>query len=236
VAWNSLNNTNVEELKALGKELNGASINDILVSALTRSLGQYGRQQNSLAPDVLRGACWVALAPLKHVYTDFSEVPLVWGNKSLGACYLRFPIASNKTGMESLEEVKSQTADPSLPVEAMVGSKLLKLIGWLPRWIGRAVWNIASNNVSLSMSNLPGPQFPMQWCGAPISRMFFFVPATGTVSLFVTIATFDGDIAVGLGGDGAIFNQEALEEISGKLFQAEIQEMKAAIGKMDNLV
>lgn len=239
VAWSSLQQcASVEDLKALGRDMNGASINDIFVTALTRALAKYGEQQPGIAtssrttvgpPEAIRGACWVALAPLKHIYTDFSEVPLVWGNNSLGACYLKFPLAS-MSDLESLEQVKEQTADPALPIEAMVGSKLIKLVGWLPRWIGRSIWNTATNNVSLSMSNIPGPQFGLKWCGASISRMLFFVPPTGTVSLFVTIATFDGEIAVGMGGDGSVFDHDALQKISGELFQAEIREMKATVG------
>merc|ERR1719261_1164701 len=102
-------------------------------------------------------------------------------------------------------------------------------MGWLPAWLGRLVWNTTTNKVSVSMSNVPGPQFAMKWCGGPVSRMLFFVPPTGTVSLFATIATLNGDVTVGLGGDAAVFSDETLEKIAGRYFEEEIKNLQRLV-------
>lgn len=234
VAWNSLRSGSVEDLKKLGKALGGATINDILLSALTGALRSYAEQSPSggQVSDEVTTAVWVSLSPLRHMYTDFSELPLRWGNATLGACYMPLGVgpAHRRSGpRETLEHLRRSTGDPALMVEAGVATKLMSLFGWLPPVISRPVWVASTNKITVSMSNVPGPQFPMSWLGMPVRNMLFFVPPTGTVSVFVTIASFNGEVTVGMGVDGTLLEPEALEQITGKLFEEEIRKLRDAV-------
>jgi len=233
VTWNELKAANVADLKALGKELNGATINDILISALAGALRKYTETTPDAGlPADLTACTWVSLSPLKHIYTDFDQLPLRWGNSTLGAVYIKLPIGPDHgqcSTHETMELLRKSTGDPALMLEAGTATKLLSMMGWLPRLAAAPVWGPLANKVSVSMSNVPGPQFPLEWCSVPVRNMMFFVPPTGTISLFVTIATWDGQIIVGMGVDGTLMSQEALSSIAGELFEAEIRQLQQKV-------
>merc|ERR1712039_198366 len=87
-------------------------------------------------------------------------------------------------------------------------------LGILQRLVGMLLWGPIANRVSVSMSNVPGPQFPLEWCSIPVDKMMFLLPPTGRISLFLTIATWDGKASVGMAVDGTLLSQEALRRIS----------------------
>lgn len=86
--------------------------------------------------------------------------------------------------------------------------------------------NAIAYKTTVSMSNIPGPQFPLAFLQCPVERMFFFVSPQGTVGHFVTIFTFDGKISVSISSDSALLNQEEARAITGKLFLEELQELR----------
>lgn len=234
VAWSTLKNSTVSSLKDLGKSLNGATINDILLAALAGALRRHSAASPTqcLANDLT--ACgWVSQSPLKHIYTDFDEVPFKWGNSTLGAFYVALPVGANRQGMSSIDALNSlreTTNNPALMVEAGVATKLLGMFGWLPFCVGKMLWGPLANKVSVSMSNVPGPQFETEWCGNKVRRMLFFVPPSGSISLFCTIATWNGEVNVGMGIDSSLLGQDALRSITGEHFEAEIEELRRQVG------
>jgi len=233
VAWNTLPGVSVADLKQVGAQLGGASVNDLLCSALSSALRSYC--QSSLLPrDRPRGdptaAVWVSCAPLKHMYASFDEVPLVWGCGSLGVVYIPLPVGTRYGDVspgETLHILRQRTSSPALELEAFVAHLLQSAIGALPRPVGGLVWRLVANTVTVSMSNLPGPQFPLRWCGAPVRSMLFFVPPTGTLSLFVTIATWNGAVNIGMAMDAALLGHEKLSDITGRYFEDEIAALRS---------
>merc|ERR1711920_185607 len=134
---------------------------------------------------------------------DLDELPLKWGNRTLGAVYIPLPMGELGS-KETLEAMRAHTNHPSLPIEAGTASMLMDLIGWFPPAVMRPLWPALAFKSTISMSNVPGPQFPLEWCGMPIRTMMFFVPPTGTLSVFVTMATYNGELSVGMSADGAL--------------------------------
>jgi len=230
VAWSTLKNSTVANLKELGKSLNNATINDILLAALAGALRLHAEAtQTQCLPNDVTACAWVSQSPLKHVYADFNEVPFKWGNSTLGAFYIPLPVGMNRgrvQARDALDMLRKDTTNPSLMVEAATATKLIGLFGWLPKCVGKMLWGPLANKVSVSMSNVPGPQFAMEWCGNPVQYMIFFVPPTGSISLFVTIATMKGEVNVGMGVDATLLDQEALRALTGKLFEEEIEELR----------
>jgi hypothetical protein len=169
------------------------------------------------------------LRPLSHIYKDFDESPLKWGNRTLGAVYIPLPMGELGS-KETLETMRVHTNDPSLPIEAGVGSMLMHVMGWLPPAIMKPLWPALAYKSTISMSNVAGPQFPLEWCGMPTRSMMFFVPPTGILSVFVTMQTYNGELSVGMSADGELLTQEALEQIVGELFEHEIVKLRDAVG------
>ena len=73
--------------------------------------------------------------------------------------------------------------------------------------------NAIAYKTTVSMSNMPGPQFPLTFLECPVERMFFFVSPQGTVGIFVTIFTFDGKVAVSISADSSLLDAEEADEV-----------------------
>jgi len=239
-AWKTLRSSgcSVEQLKVIGKTVGGpgCTINDILMTVLTGALSEYARGQSSRhqggapVPQEVTACVWVSLSPLSHVYKDFDELPLKWGNSTLGGVYI--PLPMEKLGSkETLERMRAHTNDPSLPIESGVASMLMHLIGWMPPAIMKPLWPVVAYKSTVSMSNVPGPHFPLEWCGMPLRTMLFFVPPAGILSVFVTMITYNGELSVGMSADGTLLTQEALEQIVGELFEHEIAKLRDEAGR-----
>jgi len=211
----------------------GATVNDVLLAALGGAFRRYianlGAGQQAIPKDIT--ACiWVSLSPLNHVYKSFEEVPLKWGNSTLGTVYVKLPLtmpssAGLKNIPEGVRDMRERTGAPELALESVIAMQILRWLGVLPKLLIRPLWHILSNKISCSTSNVPGPPFHMKWCGSPVQSINFFVPPQGTVSVFATIVTYDGSISIGLSSDPAVMNADELEQISGMLFEAELNEM-----------
>lgn len=230
-SYHEVTGASVEDLKAAAGAISEATINDVLLVALNGALQRFAQQkardQREL-PGEINTTMWVSLNPMNHVYKDFSEVPLKWGNAKLAACYLSLPIVSShgRPFNAALHDMHQITTDPGLMVEAMVGTTILKVLGCLPAAVLSPVWVTLANKVSMSMSNVPGPQFSFEFLGTPVRALVFFVPPTGTVSCFFTLITLNGKVIVGMGADPSCLTHEELSLITGPLFEAEVARLK----------
>jgi diacylglycerol O-acyltransferase len=236
-AWHTLRNIAVQDLKDFGRSEagGGATINDILLTALGGALRRYCSAASAaesaapLVPEEITACIWVARAPLAHVYKDFDEVPLKWGNSTLGACYIKIPLheptSANGPVPAALADMKVRTSAPELMIQALLATKFLGMFGVGPRVLMRPLWRLMCNKISISTSNVPGPSFDLAWCGAAIDQMVFFVPPTGTISVFLTVMTYAGKVTVGMGADGALLSPHALKQITGEFFEAELIRM-----------
>eukprot|EP00617_Octactis_speculum_P010686 CAMPEP_0185776608 /NCGR_PEP_ID=MMETSP1174-20130828/86340_1 /TAXON_ID=35687 /ORGANISM="Dictyocha speculum, Strain CCMP1381" /LENGTH=188 /DNA_ID=CAMNT_0028464639 /DNA_START=38 /DNA_END=601 /DNA_ORIENTATION=- len=184
----------VSDVKVAGREeLAGASINDVLLTILAGGIQRFGAAKSSsdagnrsknMMPPSLQAVMWVSLNPLKHVYTSLKELPLIWGNAGLGACYLNLP-TTPMPGTKCLKMIQEQVQVLLKSPEPLIANRMMGIFGTMPSMICAPIWKETSNKVSISMSNMPGPQFATSWCGASVEFMLFFVPPTGTVSTFV---------------------------------------------------
>jgi len=91
----------------------------------------------------------------------------------------------------------------------------------MPKGFTNLIWPTLSNKVSLSVSSLPGPTFDFEFCGSPIENVSFFVPPQGTISLFVTIMTWQGRVSVSMTSDKVTADETQLTELV-QLFTSEI--------------
>jgi len=236
-AWHTLSTIGVQDLKDFGRTENGggATVNDLLLTALGGALRRYFREASAAVtaappvPDEITACIWVSRAPIAHIYKDFDELPLKWGNSTLGACYIKIPLHEPQSdGSQlpaSLADMKSRTSAPELMIQALLATKLLGFFGVGPRVLMRPLWRMMCNKISVSTSNVPGPSFDMAWCDAPVDQMVFFVPPQGTISVFLTVITYAGKVTVGMGADGALISPQVLKKITSEFFEAELMSM-----------
>eukprot|EP00932_Pfiesteria_piscicida_P006783 SRR837773.16744.p1 GENE.SRR837773.16744~~SRR837773.16744.p1 ORF type:complete len:254 (+),score=36.45 SRR837773.16744:77-763(+) len=119
----------------------------------------------------------LALAAEAHLL-QLQGGSLSLGELYLGCCLRQVPnlVPAGEQHPGLMSTLRKSTNDPALMLEAGTATKLCAMLGWLPPCISKKVWPVVTNKVTVSMSNVPGPQFPMKWIGQPVKSMLFFVP------------------------------------------------------------
>merc|ERR1719253_882871 len=129
-------------------------------------------------------------------------------NRTLGAVYLRLPVAQDSTRAERAESVKVQSAEMKGSPEPLLAQGITALFGLLPQKLSNPIWHALSNKVTLSLSNLPGPPDNLTWCGVRMKSFYALVPPVGTISTFVLVTSYEDHIQLTLSLDGTIFSEE----------------------------
>jgi hypothetical protein len=114
--------------------------------------------------------------------------------------------------------------------EAWLGNKLIKMFGMMPRIVAAPLWKATAFKTTLSMSNVPGPQFPLAFLGEKVDRMYFFVPPMGTVGFFLTIFSFDNKVTISLSADATLLDKGKASVICARYFKEELEAMEQLFG------
>ena len=99
---------------------------------------------------------------------------------------------------------------------------ILKALPLLPARVLVPLATFLTKKTSVSMSNVPGPQFPISVGGTVVDQLCFFVAPQGYLSIFVCIMSYNDKITVGVGADSNILTAEQAREVVGPLFEAEL--------------
>lgn len=69
-------------------------MNDVLLAALAGALRRHVLEQGGGGGGVsaMKSVVWVSLQPFRDLFRPASELPLTWGDSSLGCVYLTLPI------------------------------------------------------------------------------------------------------------------------------------------------
>jgi hypothetical protein len=226
VAWQCLEHS-VNDIKAIGRPQN-QTVNDVLIAALSTTLAKLAARGKGPVPAQANMVMWCSLNPMSNLYKDLTELPLELNNRGLGAVYLQLPLASKMGPKETCAEVQKRIKKLTTSPEPFLANRIMAFFGNWPRCVGKPLWDALGNKVTLSASNMPGPQFALSWLGVPVDSWLFFVPPTGTVSTFITIFTFNGKVSFGLGVDGSLLDQASLREAVRTDMDAALRELKQA--------
>jgi WS/DGAT/MGAT family acyltransferase len=184
----------LDEVKAVGRVL-GCSVNDVLLSCVSGALGGYLAAHG----DNPTGVEIRALVPvnLRRETSDgkmgnwFGLVPLVL---PLGIAH---PLARLYEVQRRMEELKQSTLAP-------LSLGLLAFAGIVPAIVQQEILDYLANKATAVMTNLPGPQEPLTFAGAPLKQLMFWVPQSGNVSMGVSILSFAGGVQFGLITDAGL--------------------------------
>lgn len=200
VAWTPP--VSLDEVKALARR-HGATVNDVLVSALAEGLhralcqleptdGAEGRQVRALIPVDLR--------------EEGADASL--GNR-FGMVYLTLPVGP-MAPVQRLARVKARMDRLKRSAEPYVAYAILRLLGRIsPTLTSAGLW-LFSRKASLVLTNVAGPQRPVTLAGAPVDRVLFWVPQAGDIGLGVSIFSYGGEVQVGVAADTALLPEPAL--------------------------
>jgi WS/DGAT/MGAT family acyltransferase len=184
----------LEEVKAVSKALN-CSINDVLLSCVAGSIGEYLK---SLGDDVagqeIRAMIPVNLRPLEQAHklgNRFGLVPLV------------LPIGMENP-VERVYEVRRRMNALKGSTQPLLAFGLLAVAGLLIKPAQEAMLSLFGKKTTAVMTNVPGPREKLKFLGSTLEQSMFWVPQSGDIGLGVSILSYGGGVQFGVITDSTL--------------------------------
>jgi WS/DGAT/MGAT family acyltransferase len=125
-------------------------------------------------------------------------------NNRVSAMVATLP-AGTEDPVARLEAVRTQLDALKQSGQAVAGDVLTSLSGFAPPLLlalaGRLAARSPSLGVQTGVTNVPGPQQPLQTLGRRLLESFPFVPLIGNVRISIAIFSYDGGLYFGVTGD-----------------------------------
>jgi WS/DGAT/MGAT family acyltransferase len=166
----------------------GATVNDVLVAAVTGALAAYMREQDGAPADVH------ALVPV-NLRAAGEPLDADLGNR-FGLVLLALPVGTGDRVQRALE-VKRRMDAIKHGHEAPITLGILALMGLAPAPVEARLIDFFSAKGSLVLTNVPGPRRPLELTGRRLGGVLVWAPCSGSVGMSVTIFSYAGKVTVG---------------------------------------
>lgn len=182
------------DVRAVGKAL-GCSINDVLLACAAGAIGGYlaGRGDDPSGQEI-RAMVPVNLRPLEKAWqlgNRFGLVPLVL---PIGVAN---PVARVYAVRRRMSELKGS-------YQPLLAFGVLSVAGLLVKPAQHALLNLFAKKATAVMTNVPGPQEPLKFCGSTLRQTMFWVPQSGDIGMGLSILSYGGGVQFGLITDAGL--------------------------------
>jgi diacylglycerol O-acyltransferase / wax synthase len=178
----------LDDVKAVGKAL-GASVNDVLLTAVAGAIGHYLRDVGDDANGKdIRAMVPVNLRPLEEAWQ--------LGNR-FGLVPLLVPVGIANP-IERLQVVHARMTALKIGYQPLLAYGILGVSGLLNQWGQQALSNLFLDKTTAVMTNVPGPPVPIRLCGSTVLQNIAWVPSSGDVGIGVSIISYAGGVQFGL--------------------------------------
>ena len=184
----------LEGPKSLGR-LAGATLNDVLLSAMAAALRSY-QQSRGVAPVDL-----ITMVPV-NLRSPGAQLPPELGN-DFTLVYFRFPSAT-AAPLARLAETKRRMDWLKDSPEIALTHLLMEVIGRVGRGLDRTVIDFFANKALGVTTNVIGPRSQRWLAGVPVDGILGWVPGSGSHTLGVCIFTYAGTVRVGVLTDATV--------------------------------
>jgi WS/DGAT/MGAT family acyltransferase len=192
VVWSAAHSLN--EVKLAGR-LAGATVNDVLVAAVSDALARYLRNRGADPVDL------VTMIPV-NLRKPGEPLPRELGNK-FALVFLQLP-SGNHAPLERLSLAKRRMDDIKRSPEAVITFGMITAIGRTKPDIERVLVDFFSNKAIGVTTNVPGPSERRYMAGTPLAGVLGWVPGAGRQGVGVCIFTYDQTVRVGFKVDARI--------------------------------
>lgn len=179
--------------KAIKNE-HDTTVNDVVLAVVSGGLRKFLIERGDDVEDLVMKAA-------VPVSTRDESDEMSMGNK-VSAMFAELPVGVADP-FERLRRVRVQMGDLKDSLQALGTETMMKLADFAPPSLiglaGRAVANQWVMN--LTVTNVPGPQFPLYFMGGKIHEILPFVPLVGATSVGVAVLSYEGKIRFGLTAD-----------------------------------
>ena len=184
----------IEEVKRVSR-LTGATVNDVLVAAISGAVNTYLRDRGADPADL------TTMIPV-NVRPPDQPLPRELGNM-FALVYLTMPTGV-RAPLERVSEAKRRMDWIKVSPEAFLTFGLNRVIGRLEPRLSNAIVNFFSDKAIGVTTNVVGPQHQRYVAGVPIAGSVGWVPGSGRQTLGVCIFSLAGIVRVGFKVDAAL--------------------------------
>lgn len=182
------------DLKTVGR-LAGATLNDVLLTAVAGALHRYQRDRGAEPVDL------VTMVPVNVRPLD-QPLPRELGNR-FALVFVRFP-SGRPAPLSRLAETKRRMDWLKASPEAALTLGLMAVMGRTTRSLERYVVDFFADKAIGVTTNVAGPTAVRTLAGVPMSGVLGWVPGSGTHTVGVCIYTYAGTVRVGFMVDAGV--------------------------------
>lgn len=182
------------DLKTVGR-LAGATLNDVLLSAVAGALHRYQRDRGAEPVDL------VTMVPVNVRPLD-QPLPPELGNR-FALVFVRFP-SGRAAPLGRLAETKRRMDWLKASPEAALTLGLMAVMGRTTRSLERYVVDFFADKAIGVTTNVAGPTAVRTLAGVTMSGVLGWVPGSGTHTVGVCIYTYAGNVRVGFMVDAGV--------------------------------
>jgi diacylglycerol O-acyltransferase len=210
----------LDRFKAVKAAL-GGTVNDVVLAVVTGALRSHleRRGRDPAAQDELKAMVPVSVRAEEQRGALGNMVAAIYAPLPVG---LRDPLERFRAVHEALGDLKSSA-------QAIGAERLTQLAGFaVPTILNQAARLQARQRFfNVTVTNVPGPQFPLFLLGRRLTAFYPMVPIVLNTALGIAIMSYDGKVFFGLLGDYDAMAD--LDQLAGDLRSA-IDELSAAAG------
>ena len=196
MAWSS--GFDLEAIKSIGRS-RGATVNDVLLSAMTGALRRLMLEGGEAVDDfMIRAIIPINLRPIRWI----EEMDDSMGNR-FGLVFLDLPI-NQPTANARFRVLKERMDALKGTPEAFVAYGILNALGRTTASVEHVVNDVFGRKASLVVTNLPGPRETLYIAGKRIRDIMFWVPHPARLGLGVSILSYAGKVIIGVRVDEAV--------------------------------
>jgi diacylglycerol O-acyltransferase len=184
----------IKEVKRVSR-LTGATVNDVLVAAVSGAVNTYLRDRGAEPVDL------TTMVPV-NVRPPDQPLPRELGNK-FALVYLKLPSAV-RAPLERVAETKRRMDWIKVSPEALITFGLNELIGSIEPHLANSIVGFFSDKAIGVTTNVIGPQRQRYVAGVPIAGAVAWVPGSGRHSMGVCIFSLAGVVRVGFKVDAGM--------------------------------
>lgn len=177
------------------KTVTGTTVNDVLMSCLSRAIRRYFQRKGVDSPPD-----FAASIPVDVRLSAASKKELSFENK-FSLIFLKLATATEGV-LEQMYETKARMDEMKVSGEALASAGLMILTNELcPEFVIRIMNTFITQKASCVLSNVPGPQYFLTVSGQRVKYMIFWPPQRNNIGLGLSIFTYAGQVIVGVQSD-----------------------------------
>jgi diacylglycerol O-acyltransferase len=188
----------VDALKQVAHKYNNSSVNDVILSSLSGAINKYVHNYSSsellndfVLNPTLKTGMWINMRPPTWFDSKPEGIPILENQMAS----VMFPLPLDENPETRLIKVNEYTRSLLSTVEPIVSQTLFRLFGLFPPVITEQIGRFLLRSISLSVSNVPGPQYPLELCGIEMDTLSFFVNPTWSLGTMISIISYNGNVS-----------------------------------------